>query len=470
MSKIAIIVPYRNRKKQLDRFLNYFTNSNLDCHIFVVEQDDERPFNQGKLLNVGFLEAVKDFDYFAFHDVDLIPDSDVDYTCDVDKPIHLAGYTSEYDYELQFADYFGGVTLFTKEQYELVNGRSNNYWGWGFEDDDLLYRCKQVGLPLDKKFFGVDETLLTSGLVFDGYDDYVKIKVSEELSKLTQNDFTISVRINPQEQHQVSTIPYDEHFVLSIPGYHCGLSYTSHRRYKADIFDSNKKSNAIMTDIETHYPTLLSLVYSKDENRMSFYQNDKLIDSTYVENILDYTKQSYIYLGCANPKENDYSYFFRGTISEVAIWNSSVEQKFIEKVCRNKAIKSLTKFDYNESLLLYYDFKHIINNQVLDNSGWYNNGEIIGAYHTEEIGKLGRYVDIPFRRKGTFTSQSHKKSAWAAEGLRWIHDETRDNQTRFFNKVKKGLESYTVDGLNTLKCKIKDIKQNSLYTHIKVEL
>ena len=30
MSKIAIIVPYRNRKKQLDRFLNYFKNSNLD--------------------------------------------------------------------------------------------------------------------------------------------------------------------------------------------------------------------------------------------------------------------------------------------------------------------------------------------------------------------------------------------------------------------------------------------------------
>ena len=160
-----------------------------------------------------------------------------------------------------------------------------------------------------------------------------------------------------------------------------------------------------MTDIETHYPTLLSLVFSKDENRMSFYQNGKLIDSTYVKDVLDYTKQPYIYLGCANPKENDYSYFFRGTISEVVIWNSAVEQKFIEKVYRNKAIKSLTKFDYNKNLLLYYDFKHIINNQLLDNSGWYNNGEIVGAYHTEEIGKLGRYIDIPFRREGKFTSQ-----------------------------------------------------------------
>ncbi len=253
--KLAIIVPYRNREKQLDRFVKhidkFFSDKDVDYHIFVVEQLDDKPFNQGKLLNIGFMKN-KDYDYFAFHDVDLLP-QDVDYSYPKDKPIHLGSYTSEYDYELQFADYFGGVTLFTREQYELVNGRSNNYWGWGYEDDDLLFRCKEAGLLVDKKFFGIDKTNLFSYLKFDGYDDYVKIKVSEELSKLTQNDFTISVRINPQEQHQVSTIPYDEHFVLSIPGYHCGLSYTSHRRYKADIFDSDSKSQAILTDIETEY-------------------------------------------------------------------------------------------------------------------------------------------------------------------------------------------------------------------------
>jgi len=101
----------------------------------------------------------KDYDYFAFHDVDLLP-QDVDYSYPKDKPIHLGSYTSEYDYELQFADYFGGVTLFTREQYELVNGRSNNYWGWGYEDDDLLFRCKEAGLLVDKKFFGIDKTNL----------------------------------------------------------------------------------------------------------------------------------------------------------------------------------------------------------------------------------------------------------------------------------------------------------------------
>ena len=210
ISKLAIIVPYRNRKKQLDRFIKHIdkffkkpirsTKELVDYHIFVVEQSDEKPFNQGKLLNIGYTCSQKtdysslrdnfeksynsakpfrkewknhkcsdwDFTSFAFHDVDLLPEKDVDYSYPEDSPIHLAGYTSEYDYQLQFADYFGGVTLFTREQYELVNGRSNNYWGWGYEDDDLLFRCKDAGLPVGNKFFGINKTNLFDYLTFDG--------------------------------------------------------------------------------------------------------------------------------------------------------------------------------------------------------------------------------------------------------------------------------------------------------------
>ena len=64
ISKLAIIVPYRNRKKQLGRFIKHIdkffknpirsTEKLVDYHIFVVEQSDSKPFNQGKLLNIGY--------------------------------------------------------------------------------------------------------------------------------------------------------------------------------------------------------------------------------------------------------------------------------------------------------------------------------------------------------------------------------------------------------------------------------
>ena len=30
----------------------------------------------------------------------------------------------------------------SKLDFKIINGYSNEYWGWGFEDDDLLKRCE----------------------------------------------------------------------------------------------------------------------------------------------------------------------------------------------------------------------------------------------------------------------------------------------------------------------------------------
>ena len=51
----------------------------------------------------------------------------------------------KFEYKPHYGTEFGGVTAITPEQYQRANGHSNEYWGWGGEDNDMefriAYRC-----------------------------------------------------------------------------------------------------------------------------------------------------------------------------------------------------------------------------------------------------------------------------------------------------------------------------------------
>ncbi len=49
-------------------------------------------------------------------------------------------------------EYFGGVTALTANDFELVNGFSNLFWGWGGEDDDLRRRVKLHNITVMRSF------------------------------------------------------------------------------------------------------------------------------------------------------------------------------------------------------------------------------------------------------------------------------------------------------------------------------
>jgi len=182
--RLSIIVPYRNREAQLRTFLThtltYFQRDKVDMftpyRIVVVEQHDDRLFNRGILCNAGFDLTRDSADYFCFHDVDYLPVwADYRYP---DAPTRIIWYGADvvpydegdsveirHDYER----YFGGVVLFNKADYLAVNGYSNQYEGWGFEDADLRRRCLTAGLeikfrdgtfrPLHHKNVGMDRKL-----------------------------------------------------------------------------------------------------------------------------------------------------------------------------------------------------------------------------------------------------------------------------------------------------------------------
>ena len=63
--------------------------------------------------------------------------------------------------------------------------------------------------------------------------------------------------------------------------------------------------------------------------------------------------------------------------------------------------------------------------------------------------RIGSTALVPNRRDGKFTCLEHEENGWAQ--TKFTHWETRENQLRFFNKVRQGLIDPSKDGLNTLK-------------------
>lgn len=94
--RVAIVVPFRDRKQHLPVLLKnlhpFLMRQQIDYGIFLVEQSTDGSFNRAKLMNVGYAEALKlyEWDCFVFHDVDLLPMDDRNlYTCP-DQPRHLS--------------------------------------------------------------------------------------------------------------------------------------------------------------------------------------------------------------------------------------------------------------------------------------------------------------------------------------------------------------------------------------------
>lgn len=137
--KIRICIPYRNREEHLSLFIPHICKylSNKEFEILIIEQTQGKPFNRGKLANVGYLLS-DNTSAFCVHDVDMLPQK-VDYEVVADAN-HLAVNVSQFGYHLPFETYFGGVVLFAPFIMEKINGFNNDFWGWGIEDNDLFDR------------------------------------------------------------------------------------------------------------------------------------------------------------------------------------------------------------------------------------------------------------------------------------------------------------------------------------------
>jgi len=167
MCDTVILIPYRNRKNHLEHFLNnswlllkqHLPNSKL----VILEQEEGKLFNRGKLLNVGFKEYADKTEYFITHDVDLNP---------LESAIHL--YKMKPTNNEIIGIYsspvitLGGIIKISNHVIQRINGFPNNYWGWGVEDRALYNRAMHFDMNIR---FNVFQNTSDAKLMFKIFDD-----------------------------------------------------------------------------------------------------------------------------------------------------------------------------------------------------------------------------------------------------------------------------------------------------------
>lgn len=156
--RLKIVVPYRDRAAHLAQFLphirDYLDDAGIAAQIVIAEQAPGEAFNRGAMKNAGFLLGGPS-DYTCFHDVDYLP-LDADYSWS-DDPVclvtkgtdRLATQAGGAAIALDMTKFFGGAVLMPDALFARIDGYSNQYWGWGYEDTDLVARLKAVeALPV----------------------------------------------------------------------------------------------------------------------------------------------------------------------------------------------------------------------------------------------------------------------------------------------------------------------------------
>ena len=471
MHKLGIIVPYRNREDQLKKFLvhikRFLKESSISKYeIIIVDQIDSKKFNRGKLLNIGFLEAEKKgCDYVIFHDVDMLPiEVSYDYS---DKPLQLANvFLSDGKFTRSIQrNYFGGATLFNMKDFNLINGYSNKYKGWGFEDDDLLLRCREQNLDLEYESY---RTLNFNKrlLYFNGKDSYVKIRNDY----ITVRPYSYIATFYPDQINCVPSEITDEFAVFGIPGRDLNLSFNSFSTYKFETFLNDDTPAAITSDYMPNLPMQVFINVNPKLNRIQFFINGKEVGTKYChKKFRDYKTEPYLYIGVADPNRKTKQKYFQGYVSNFGIIHGELSLEEIRTLFISNPNEPLDT--QNEFLdgrwYAYYDSLNYskLKNSLQDTSGRYNHGEVHNvSIESTRTGKVTR-VKFPYRRTGTYQLIKHDEAGYT-DGF-WKDWSSRENQLRYYRLVNSGTSGYDKDGLHNCKYKATSSKLGSKVTILK---
>jgi hypothetical protein len=196
--KIVFIVPYRNRKTQLEAFQSKMKiiledYPKQDYDIQYIHQMDERVFNRGAMKNIGFLVVKNKYpnNYknitLVFNDIDTMPVRKNLFNYDTVPGVvkHFFGFT----YTL------GGIVSIKAADFERVNGFPN-FWAWGYEDNLIQKRLETIGIKIDRSIF------------YKLGDKNIIQKNDEITREVNQSEYDRYVRNTPEGIYSIQNLDY----------------------------------------------------------------------------------------------------------------------------------------------------------------------------------------------------------------------------------------------------------------------
>jgi len=472
MKRLAVILPYN--EEHIENFVNHFDATvDGDYKLVFMKQKSNRPLNKGKLFNIGYMLHKDKFDYFCFHDSDLIPVSDeCDYQYE-EKPISLVGMRNKIefgdqekvqnfdDYTLPYEEYFGGAILFSKEHFQEVNGYSNEYWGVGYEDYDLLLRCVVKGLSVRKEL--ETQVLKTYGN-FNGQNSYIEISAENAKIKNTTNkSFTMSAWFCPNGEP-----PYGagtdnnkcEYSIFMRPGYHIGISYTHGGFLKGVIWvrpfgSSEREPVVIQTPLQTNQWYNVGMVVDDREQSLTLYVNGKEVGKQQYEGeLIEYLNKPY-YIGVGDPNLSVWKNYYKGQISEVGLWSDVLKDYEIELIFEKGIINNKGEYTTSKLPVGVWDFKGGYDNITFDRSGNNNHAKFYNVGFANKTLKSNTERYLPYRRNGAYGYLSSHEDYLNLENLtRTKHPEIMTNRNTFNKKVRNQIQDIDTDGLSSTRFRI----------------
>lgn len=465
MHKLGICVPYRNREAHMEKFIPHMTaildEQDIPFQFYIAHQKDELPFNRGKLLNIAFQEAVKDgCDYFTFHDIDLLPMSGhADYSYPEHNPVHISTEIDEWDFKPPYKENFGGCVIFTKEQFESINGFANDYWGWGAEDDDLFWRAKSKGQieTVTTPFSFGAKTVAH----FNGEDSFIKIPFNKEFKGVQEGTFTVSMLIKSECLKMMEPFIYGDeeaaYTITPILNRHTFdvISYCNTQDFKGVMWDNDNTPHD--TWAKTRYGDwlLLTVVFNTKEGIFSIYVNgEKKGEAPAPKQIRDYYNTPF-FIGKSDASRwmLHKNSFFLGAIGEVCMWDRALSEGEIAEMYASKNYSPL-----NESLILHYDFSDAGKDVVYDKSDNNLHGELHNIELLQE--EVGHIIieEGPYRRRNRYNALKHEKQG-VVNGTMVQSENSKKNTLRLYSLIKSGIHSFTETGLSTLEYTLLDKKE-----------